>query len=192
MCTNVQIKKKLFPKSLCSLSACPFVLGADVWLQICGEGTVSRPVGFSLLIPPSRIHTRGKFTLTRCDANWEGIWEEKYRVKALSFVPSGNPESHHSIMHRVPTLIRAVFQFWFMPHLHSAPITATPFSPVWVHVIQNNNTGIITNAGINLFSLSSKIQLVYLNTCITQISQALVCITGPFFPTILTDKLCNG
>lgn len=63
--------KEIVPKILMQ-SFCPFALGADVWLQICGEGTVSRPVGFSLLIPPSRIHTRGKFTLTRCDANWKG------------------------------------------------------------------------------------------------------------------------
>lgn len=44
---------------------------AEVQGQIWGEGTVRRPVGFSLLIPPSRMHTRGKFTFTRCDANWE-------------------------------------------------------------------------------------------------------------------------
>lgn len=39
--------------------------------QIWGEGTVRRPVGFSLLMPPSRMQTRGKATLTRCAANCE-------------------------------------------------------------------------------------------------------------------------
>lgn len=46
--------------------------------QIWGEGTVRRPVGFSLLMPPSRMQTRGKATLTRCAANCEkGKGEKK-------------------------------------------------------------------------------------------------------------------
>lgn len=58
-----------------------------VWGQIWGEGTVRSPVGFSLLIPPSRIQTRGKFTFTRCAANWE----EKKEKWFSGFTRSAGP-----------------------------------------------------------------------------------------------------
>lgn len=53
--------------------------------QIWGEGTVRRPVGFSLLMPPSRMQTRGKATLTRCAANCE----ERSRGKKQWFMIIG-------------------------------------------------------------------------------------------------------
>lgn len=59
---NISSKSSLSTRPFCSCKA-------EVRGQIWGEGTVSSPVGFSLLIPPSKIQTRGKFTLTRCVAN---------------------------------------------------------------------------------------------------------------------------
>lgn len=73
--------------------------------QIWGEGTVRRPVGFSLLMPPSRMQTRGKATLTRCAANCEkGKGEKKV--------------SHHQ---------------WFYPVFPAYAFSSSPLKPASRH-----------------------------------------------------------
>lgn len=49
---------------------CPFNSHALV-LHIWGDGTVRRPVGLILLMPPSRIQILGYFIFTRWAANWK-------------------------------------------------------------------------------------------------------------------------
>ena len=56
---------------------CPFNSDALV-LHIWGEGTVRRPVGLILLMPPSRIQILGYFIFTRWAANWKKKKKDKF------------------------------------------------------------------------------------------------------------------
>lgn len=60
-------------RSCAAGSWCPSVLLTVILLvlHIWGEGTVRRPVGLILLMPPSRIQILGYFIFTRCAANWK-------------------------------------------------------------------------------------------------------------------------
>lgn len=157
-------RKKIVPKvlmqsfcvSLCSRCWC---VASDLW------GGDRQQAGGLQLVDPSIQDTHPR------EIYLNQVWcklgrkrGEKYRVKALSFVPSGNPQQNLiTVLHNVPRLSSHLNQSSISLLVHaSVTLSWTDYSNTFSPRHPEQYHWIITDAGIKLFSLSSKIQLVCL------------------------------